>query len=182
MSNSYPDSTSNAERFEPVEATERLRTGLPEKMNSASFSIQALFQITTACALFFACHRVSPILAIGVTAFVAPAIIRTGLISEMYRRNRLQFGLATRLTCFASSLGVVVLMTLLAGCVFVATSLLFGLFGMVVSTMVGSRELSADAAVVGTAGGMVWGMAAAMLAVGYVVVKTWLPKHLMAKT
>ena len=177
----YTESTANEHGIEPVADKDSGRS-MPSEMNSASFSIKTLFQITTASALFFACLRFSPILAIGITVFVAPAIIRTGLISDMYRRNNLPFRLATRLQFFASSLGVVVLLIAIGGLAFVSTSLMFGLFGMAFSTMVGSRELSTDAAVIGTAGGMVWGMAAAMLAVGFAIVKTWLPKHLLAKT
>ena len=150
--------------------------------NSASFSIKTLFQVTTASALFFACLRFSPILAIGITVFVAPAIIRTGLISEIYRRNDLEFTLTKRLQFFASSIGVVLFAIVIAGVVFVLTSLMFGLFGMAFSAMVGARELSGDAAVVGTAGGMIWGMAAAMLAVGFALVRTWLPKSLLVKS
>jgi hypothetical protein len=182
MSNNYPQFEPDETPIEPLLKDRQRRGSGLEKISPASFSIKTLFQITTASALFFACLRISPILAIAITVFVAPAIIRTGLISEIYRRNDLPFGLATRLNYFVNSIGIVVLALTIGGVAFLSTSLLFGLFGMVFSTLVGSSELSTDAAVIGTAGGMVWGMAAAMLTIGFAVMKTWIPKRLLAKT
>ena len=80
-------SKTNSEMKDVVGATSGSRAPFHD-INAASFSIKTLFQITTASALFFACVRFSPILAIAITVFVAPAIIRTGFISEMYRRNK----------------------------------------------------------------------------------------------
>jgi hypothetical protein len=45
------------------------------------------------------------------------------------------------------------------------------LFGSAVS----NGDLSFDVAVVGTAGGMIWGMAGALLAIGYSAYSTWMP-------
>ena len=58
--------------------------------------------------------------------------------------------------------------------------MLFGLAGMVFSAAVGASELNSDAAIVGTASGMIWGFAAALLATGYVILRTWVPGDLLS--
>jgi len=148
--------------------------------NPASFSLQMLFQITTACALFFACLRFSPLLAILLTIVFAPAFIRTGQISEIHRQNKLEFGLAKRISCFLGSVAFVLLTAAFALLVFVSVSLGFGLLGMFFSAAIGSTDLSIDAAIVGTAGGMIWGFAGALLATGLVILRMWLPKEILA--
>lgn len=147
--------------------------------NPSSFSLMMLFQITTASALFFACLRYSPLAAIVLTILFAPAVIRTGQISDIHKQNIMEFGLAKRIRCFFGSIAVVILTVAFAVLVFVLVSLTFGLLGMVFSTAVGSADLSIDAAIVGTAGGMIWGFAGAMLATGFAVIRMWLPKELV---
>ena len=141
----------------------------------ATISLRCLLQIVTGCGIFFAVLRFSPMLAIVGTIVIAPAIIRTGLASERYRLENQPFGVNRRLIVFVESLGVVLLTGLFAGSVFLIVSCLFGLLGMLFGSAVSDGDLSFDVAVVGTAGGMIWGMAGALLAVGYSAYSIWVP-------
>ena len=142
---------------------------------NATISLRCLLQIVTGCGIFFAVLRFSPMAAIVGTIIIAPAIIRTGLASERYRNENQPFGLNRRLVVFAESLGVVLLTGLFAGSVFLIVSCLFGLLGMLFGSAVSDGDLSFDVAIVGTAGGMIWGMAGALLAIGYSAYSTWVP-------
>ncbi len=128
--------------------------------------------------MFFACMQISPLLAVIATLIIAPAIIRTSLLREMHRKESLPFDWKLRINYFAQSLCVVLLTSVFAAAVFVLVSLLFGLTGWLLSISVGGTKLSLDAAVVGTAGGMVWGIGGAILATGYVILKSWLPAQI----
>ena len=146
--------------------------------NPFAISVLALFQITTACCIFFACLKISPLLAIGLTIFITPAIIRTKVISELHRRSKLEFGIGTRLRFFFSSMGIMLLIGTTAASVFTMTCAFFAAMGMLLNAVGGSYNLSLDAAVVGASGGMILGIAAAILVVVYVAVKTWIPRQL----
>ena len=150
------------------------------EVNGGAFSLLMLFQIMTACGLFCACLRYSPVAAIVATILIAPAVIRTGLLSELYRRRERPFGYLVRLQCFIGSLGIVLLTAFFFVLIFLLVSMLFGLAGMVFSAAVGASELNSDAAIVGTASGMIWGFAAALLATGYVILRTWVPGDLLS--
>jgi len=147
---------------------------LSERHGSAAFSLVCLFQIVTACCIFFACLRISPLLAIIGTLVSAPAIIRTGLVSELYRKNRLPFCWQTRLYCFAESVSVVLLTYATCATVFAAVSLVFGAGWVCVAWALGSSDRLFDIAFVGTAGGTIWGLLGAMLAFGFCASK-WKP-------
>lgn len=141
----------------------------------STISLRCLFQIVTGCGVFLAILRISPMIAVVGTILIAPAIIRTGMASERYQAEELAFGWKRRILVFAESLGIVIMTGLFAGSVFLVVSFLFGLLGMLFGSAVSDGELSFDVAVVGTAGGMIWGMAGALLAIGYSAYSTWVP-------
>lgn len=175
---------SNSDRLETqhFETAATDHTPTNRLSNSAAFSIGTLFQITTACSLFFACLQFSPLLAIVLTIILTPAIIRTGLIAELYWRKHKDFGLGQRIQYFCSSIGVVLLIATAATSVFAMTSMMFGMLGMLFNALVGSQHLSLEAAVVGTTGGMVLGLAAAIVMAAYVGLKMWIPQELNPET
>ena len=76
------------------------------------------------------------------------------------------------------SVGVVLLTGVFSVLVFSVISMCFGLLGMIFSTAIGSSDLMVDAGIVGTAGGMIWGFAGAMLSTSYIILKTWIPTEL----
>lgn len=140
----------------------------------SAISLMCLFQVLTACCIFFACHRVSPLLAIVGTIFSTPAIIRTGLVSDLYRRNGLSFGWGRRLLTFAHSLWIVLITACVSFIVFSFISLACGLGCVAIAVLCGSRDMTSDIVVVGTLGGMVWGGVGGMVTMGYCA-KFWKP-------
>jgi hypothetical protein len=140
--------------------------------NSATISLACLFQIVTACSIFFACLSISPALAIIGTLVAAPALIRTGWASDLHYRSGLAFGWKARLLCFAETLFIEFITLMFSIAVFSVVSLMFGALAVCFSLLYGSTDAMSDIAVVGTAGGMIWGFAGAMLAVGYTA-KLW---------
>jgi len=157
----------------PVES--KMSNYRPSFAGGATISLRCLFQIVTGCSVFFAILRFSPMTAIVGTVIIAPAIIRTGLAAERYQLERLPFSLKRRVIVFLESLSVVLLTALFAGSVFLVISFLFGILGMLFGSAVSNGDLSFDVAVVGTAGGMIWGMAGGLLAIGYSAYSTWMP-------
>jgi hypothetical protein len=143
--------------------------------SSSSISLAYMFHIITGCGLFFACYRLSPELALSLTILLSPTIIRTHFAAEIHRQNQLEFGWKLRLKYFATSFAVVIFTLVFAGLAFVAVSLLFGIFAMILGGLMGLGDLQVDSAVLGTAGGMVWGIAAAALAVCFVACRIWKP-------
>ena len=140
-----------------------------------SVSLWTLFQVVTCCCIFFAVLRYSPSLALAVTVIVAPALIRTAMASEIKRRRSRSFSLRERLVVFANSLGVVLLTIGFGIAAFVAVSLGFGLLGMLFGFAVANTDYLAEAGIIGTVGGMIWGMAGAVFAMFYAVCKLWCP-------
>lgn len=143
--------------------------------SSSSISLAYMFHILTGCALFFACYRYSPQLALSLTLLLSPTIIRTHFAAEIHRQNGLNFSLRARLKYFFTSLCVVAFTLVFAGLAFVAVSLLFGLFAVMLGSMMGLGDLQVDSAVLGTAGGMVWGIAAGALAICFAACRIWKP-------
>ena len=140
-----------------------------------TITLRCLFQIVTGCCIFFAVLRFSPLVAVIGTIMIAPAIIRTGLAAELYRQAKTNFNWRRRIYVFFESLGVVLLTLVFAVSVFAIISCLFGIMCMMFGMAVSQGDISFDAAIVGTAGGMIWGMAGAILAVGYSAYRTWMP-------
>lgn len=145
------------------------------EINRGAFSLQAMFVILSASCVFFAVLKVSPLAAFIVSIFVAPALIRTAWSSDLHRRNKEEFEWYSRLGCFVESCGVVLLTYLIGFAAFAVVCLLFGFLGMLFGLMV-SADLWFDAAVLGVTGGIVWGMAGAMMAIIVTATRIWPPK------
>ena len=133
--------------------------------NSASISLTCLFQILTACCIFFACLKISPLLAMVGTILTAPAVIRTGFAAELHLRAGKRFCWQQRIRCFLESGGIVVLTFLIAVVASCLIALSFGALAVLFSLLYGVHDSLMDVAVVGTAGGIVWGLAGAILAI-----------------
>ena len=142
-----------------------------EQTGSASFSLTTMFQILTACCIFFAVLKASPLLAIIGTIVLTPAIIRTAMAAEVYQKHGLKFNWTRRVRCFLESTGLTVVTYALSATVFALISLAFGLICVAASFAMGISELATDIAFVGTAGGMIWGVAGGMLAFGLCIQK-----------
>ncbi len=137
-----------------------------------AFSLVCLFQVVTACCIFFAILKTSAMLAILGTLIATPAIIRTSLASDRYTKAGLCFGWRTRLKFFLESTGLTVVTIAISAIVFALVSIVFGLLCLGVSCLMGVEEMLADIAVVGTIGGMVWGAAGAIMAFTFCM-RTW---------
>lgn len=147
--------------------------GKLDKANSVS--LLTLFQIVTCCCVFFAVLRYSPSVALAVTVVIAPALIRTAVASEMRRRKKVSFSVKTRALVFLNSIGVVLLIIGFGVAAFVAVSLGFGLLGMLFGFAIASTDYLAEAGIIGTVGGMIWGMAGAVFAIFFALCKFWNP-------
>ncbi len=147
----------------------------PYRPSRSSLTLAGLFQILTGCGVFFAVMRFSPLIAILGTIVVVPAVIRTAIAADLHRQNGFEFDWRLRLSTFAHSLGMVFLTGGFGAAVFLIVCCVFGFLGLAFGFMMSYGDLSLDAAVVGAAGGMIWGMAGALLAVFYSVLKTWMP-------
>lgn len=149
---------------------------IPHKpIGPAAFSLVCLFQILTACCIFFSCLRFSPLLAIIGTILVTPAIIRTAMAADLHRKSGVKFSLARRFRVFVESLVVVVLTLAFTGSVFALVSFGFGLICVAISAFLGtSMDLLSEIAFIGTVGGTVWGATGAILAMG-VCSPAWKP-------
>ena len=154
--------------------TTNIKNVRPVELGPASISLVCLFQVVTACCVFFACMSFSPLLAIIGTLVIAPAIIRTGFDSDLHRRNGLKFDLRLRLTSFAVSLGLVLLSFSFSLVVFALISVAFGITWVLLAVIVGAKDLLPDVAFVGTAGGMIWGLFGAIFSLAILAVK-WRP-------
>lgn len=100
------------------------------------------------------------------TILTAPAIIRTGFAAELHLRAGRHFSWSKRLVCFLESGGIVLLTFLAAVMASCLISIMFGALAVGFSLLYGVSESLVDVAIVGTAGGMVWGLAGAILAIG----------------
>jgi hypothetical protein len=151
------------------------------RLPSGAFSLACMFQILTACCVFFACLKVSPLLAIIGTVVGTPALIRTGVASDLHRQSGKPFSWPNRLLCFLESIGIEMAIGLFAFLVFALISVLFGAIAVGFSLLYGVTDQLSDIAVVGTAGGMIWGFAGALLAFG-LTAKFWkVTSHLNAE-
>ncbi len=135
-------------------------------------SLACMFQILTACCIFFALLKISPILAIVTTAVATPAIIRTGRASDLHHRAGKAFGWSNRAYCFVESVGIEFVTLTLSLLAFAIVSMFFGAIAVMFALMYQGTDSLSDVAVVGTAGGMIWGFAGAILTVG-MTAKLW---------
>ena len=163
------------EKFESMSEPLKTSIKLP-RTGAASFSLLCVFQIVTACCIFFACLKISPLLAIVGTLISTPAIIRTGIASEIHRRKGICFRWGSRLKYFGTSVLVVLLTSFVSFAVFTLISMAFGLFCVGVALLVGQTDLLSDIAFIGMGGGMIWGVAGGIVSVCYCARKTWMPQ------
>lgn len=140
-----------------------------------------MFQILTACCIFFAVLRASPLLAIIGTVIATPAIIRTAMAADLYQRHGIKFNWKRRLRCFLESTGLTVVTIALSATVFALTSMAFGLICVAAAFVMGISDMATDFAFVGTAGGMIWGAAAGILSFG-LCARKWQPDELPKPT
>jgi hypothetical protein len=125
---------------------------------SSSFSLFSLMVLLTSVAFFLVVNEWNSLVAFIGTLLVAPALVRTTILAD----RRLLVVLAT---AFVSLLA------------FALVSLLFGVLGLLFGWAMGIEGLEVDSAVVGTAGGMIWGMGAALLTATYLVWRYWFPEE-----
>ena len=127
-----------------------------------------VFQIVTGCCLFFACMRVSPLLAIVLTIIITPAIIRTGMMTNQLRNANLRVEYRDRFRFFMGSI-VISLMTIGTGLlVFLIVSACFGLICVAIAfATMRTTDLLADVGFIGTLGGTIWGSAAGLLSLSW---------------
>lgn len=137
----------------------------------------ALLVLLTCIGLFLGIYEWNRLLALGATLVVAPALIRTTVLADRQRRMGEPWSVAQRFRSFGGSL-LIVIATGLAGLLaFLLVSLLFGLIGLLFGWAMGLEGLEFDSAVVGTAGGMVWGMGGSLLTVTYLAWRYWFPEE-----
>lgn len=149
----------------------------PESSAGSGFSLFALLVLLTCIGLFLGIYEWNRFLALASTLMVAPALIRTTVLADRQRRLGKPWTLVERFRSFAGSL-LMVLLTGLAGLLaFVLVSLIFGLIGLLFGWAMGIEGLEFESAVVGTAGGIVWGMGGALLTVTYVAWRYWFPEE-----
>jgi SNF family Na+-dependent transporter len=118
-------------------------------------------------------------LAIIGTVITTPAIIRTAMAAELHHRHGVKFKWMNRVRCFLESTGLTVVTYALSATVFALTSLGFGLICVGASFVMGTSEMASEIAFVGTASGMVWGVAGGILAFG-LCIRKWQPVVLPA--
>lgn len=143
----------------------------------ASFSLFSLLVLLTGVALFLVVNDWSRLAAFIGTLLVAPALIRTTILADRKLREGRPWSVAEKVRSFAWSLLIAVATGLVALAAFVFVSLAFGLLGLLFGWAMGIEGLEVDSAVVGTAGGMIWGMGAALLTATYVVWRYWFPEE-----
>lgn len=150
-----------------------MSTGIQDTARNSTYSLKLMFQIVTAAGLFFGLFRVFPEVAVTLGMLISPAIVRTAWAADAYRMEGIAFPWSERLRCFFSSFLVVMAAGLAGLAAFALVSMLFGLLALVFGAAVGLGDLGFDTAIVGTAGGMIWGLAAALLVVGFVLYTSW---------
>jgi ABC-type glycerol-3-phosphate transport system permease component len=139
--------------------------------------LRFLFGIVIGCGAFFSLFMSWPTLALVIVAIVAPAIIRTGSIEHRFRHENLELDWRKRTLIFVQSLGVLFNTTVIAVAAFLITCLLFSVAGYGFGHLLPSSFTSPrDAAFVGAASGVVWGISAAIVAVGWYWFLAWYPE------
>jgi hypothetical protein len=148
-----------------------------QSSTGGGFSLFALLVMLTCIGMFLGIYEWNRLAAIASTLLVAPALIRTTVLADRQRRMGQPWSVMQRFQSLTGSL-LVVLLTGLAGLLtFILVSLFFGLIGLLFGWAMGIEGLEFDSAVVGTAGGLVWGMGGALLTVTYIGWKYWFPEE-----
>jgi hypothetical protein len=161
----------------PAFAADQPRASRPESIGgSGSFSLFSLLVLLTSIALFLMVNEWNSLAAFLGTLLVAPALVRTTILADRRLRSGHPWSVMGKVRSFAWSLLVVVATALVALVAFMLVSLLFGGLGLLFGWAIGIEGLEVDTAVVGTAGGMIWGMGAALLVATYLVWRYWFPE------
>lgn len=158
-----------------ADTPQRQRSRQPS--TGSGFSLFALLVLLTCIGLFLGIYEWNRFAALASTLLVAPSLIRTTVLADRQRRIGQPWSVLQRFRSFAGSL-LIVLITGFAGVLaFMVVSLFFGLIGLLFGWAMGIEGLEFDSAVVGTAGGMVWGMGGALLTVTYIAWRYWFPEE-----
>jgi hypothetical protein len=144
---------------------------------SSSFSLFSLMVLLTSVAFFLVVNEWNSLVAFIGTLLVAPALVRTTILADRRLRSGQPWSVLEKLQSFAWSLLVVLATALVSLLAFALVSLLFGVLGLLFGWAMGIEGLEVDSAVVGTAGGMIWGMGAALLTATYLVWRYWFPEE-----
>lgn len=147
--------------------------------SSQPISLQTLFQIVTCCCIFFAVLRISPLTALIMTLILAPSLIRTAYVNEVLRRNNQELNWQQKLLKFAESIVAVVFTLIASALVFSVISLGFGLLGILLGWAASSSDFWFEAGIIGTVGGMIWGIAGGFLTMVYFFMRFWNPAALV---
>lgn len=148
-----------------------------QSTSGGGFSLFALLVLLTFIGMFLGIYEWNRFAALASTLLVAPALIRTTVLADRQRRMGQPWSVLQQFRSLAGSL-LIVSVTGLAGLLaFILVSLFFGLIGLLFGWAMGIEGLEFDSAVVGTAGGLVWGMGGALLTVTYIAWKYWFPEE-----
>ena len=170
-------SQSDPDRAPAFTADEPRAVAVEKSGGAGSFSLFSLLVLISGVALFLAVYEWNRLAALAATLLTAPALIRTAVLADRALRRSQPWSVMQRFQSFAGSLVIVLLTTCVGFLAFIAVSLLFGLIGLCLGWAMGIEGLEVDSAVVGTAGGMIWGMGAALLVGTYLAWRYWFPEE-----
>lgn len=175
----FPASSSASRQKSQPDLAPHFFTAPPAALSSTSFSLSTLLAIVTGVAVFLAVYRWNSSLALLGTLVLTPALIRTLIVADCLKRLDQPLGWRDHLNWMCGSI-LMVLSTLLAGAIaFLGVSVLCGCLGMLLGFAVGNGGLAIDTAIVGTAGGMIWGLGGGLLAITYFIWRFWLPPSVL---
>jgi hypothetical protein len=141
--------------------------------NPSTFTLRLLMQVVTGTAVFLGIYRLYPMAAIVACAIIAPAIVRTAWMSEQKSQLGEPFSFADRTHCLLQSLLIVIMAGVAGLLAFAAVSMAFGILAVLFGSSSGLEDMAFDAAVLGTIGGMTWGMAAFLLVSFGIMAYSW---------
>jgi hypothetical protein len=141
--------------------------------NSSTFSVRLILQTATSVALFLSVYQFSPIAAIIACIVLAPAIARTAWAAEKRRSRGARFTFRQRVYFFLNSILLILCSSLVATIAFAVTSFGFGLLAMLFGVGSGMTDMAYDTAILGTIGGMAWGLAAFLFVFFAIVAWYW---------
>ncbi len=163
-------------RLEPGTEEAVLANVNDQYRSKSSFSLRFVFGIVISCSLFFALFSLSSTAAIALTVLVTPAIIRTGNIESQFRQYSIELNWRQRSYFFLSSLGLMLNSVFIGLIAFAAVCIGCTLLGYGFALAFGSAVTSPmEVAFVGAASGVVWGIIAGIVTVGWYWNLNWIP-------
>ena len=152
--------------------SERLLSS-PRKQN---FSLGFLLGLVTGVSAFFGLFAVSPIAAIVAVALLTPAMIRTGSVEHAWAFEQHHLNWSGRAMLFLHSVVFMLNSAGLATLAFCITCLISSAMGFAFGLVFGSpMSKASELALLGAAGGVVWGIAAGLVAIGWYWNRYWFP-------